>query len=126
VRLTHVQFENGAKTLWHYHRGLQVLWFIFGEGEVAEQGDEANVIRCRAGQIVRVLPYVRHRHGARVGYSASHLAITSGSTCWESDPCCTSERALEERPLDGNQQQASRRALPDVRGAVRYPVGRER
>jgi quercetin dioxygenase-like cupin family protein len=94
ARLSHVYFADGAKTKWHYHRGLQVLWFINGEGEVEQQGDEANVIRCGAGQMVRVLPYVRHRHGARVGQSASHLAITSGSTCWEDDPCWTSERGV--------------------------------
>jgi glyoxylase I family protein len=97
ARLAYVQFKDGAKTLWHYHRGLQVLWFVDGEGEVEQQGDEANLIRCGAGQMVRVLPYVRHRHGARVGQTASHLAITSGSTCWEDDPCWTSERGLLEK-----------------------------
>jgi quercetin dioxygenase-like cupin family protein len=103
ARLMHVDFQDGAKTLWHYHRGVQVLWFVDGEGEVEQQGDEASPIRCGAGQMVRVLPYVRHRHGARVGQSASHLAITSGSTCWEDDPCWKSERGLLEGLLNDKQ-----------------------
>jgi quercetin dioxygenase-like cupin family protein len=80
LRVSHVRFEAGAQTRPHFHRGLQILWFLQGSGEVASPN---NVVPCEPGDIVRIGPYVEHWHGAAGTGSTSHLAITVGKTVWE-------------------------------------------
>jgi quercetin dioxygenase-like cupin family protein len=83
ARVAHVIFSDGASTQWHHHHGLQLLWFVDGEGEVSTRAGES--LTCSPGDLVCIEPNVSHRHGAAPGYTAVHLAITIGTTVWEDD-----------------------------------------
>lgn len=82
ARVTHVRFSDGASTQWHHHHGVQMLWFLDGEGEVSTR--EGELLTCRPGDLVRIDANCSHRHGAVAGHTAVHLAITIGTTFWES------------------------------------------
>lgn len=82
ARVSHVTFTTGAQTHWHHHHGVQWLWFTKGDGEVATRQGE--LVSCSPNDLVHTEPNVTHRHGAAPGRRAEHLAITVGSTCWES------------------------------------------
>jgi quercetin dioxygenase-like cupin family protein/quinol monooxygenase YgiN len=82
--LAHVQFPPGIRTDWHRHDGVQLLWFVEGEGTVAVR--DGRSLSCRAGDIVRVDACVSHWHGATADHSVTHIAITIGKTEWQERP----------------------------------------
>jgi quercetin dioxygenase-like cupin family protein/quinol monooxygenase YgiN len=82
--VAHVHFPPGVRTDWHHHGGVQLLWFIDGEGEVTL--DNEKTLSCRAGDIVRVAAGSRHWHGASAEHDATHIAITVGETTWDGRP----------------------------------------
>jgi quercetin dioxygenase-like cupin family protein len=84
LRQGRVHFHDGAHTRWPLHVGDQVLYFVAGQGMA--QNHDGTVIDCEPGDIVHVPPGTRHRHGARPGTSATHIAITCGETIWDADP----------------------------------------
>jgi quercetin dioxygenase-like cupin family protein len=84
VRHGRVHFVNGGRTRWHLHVGEQVLYFVEGRGMVEER--DGILLENEAGDIVHVHAGAIHRHGARDGSSAVHIAITGGETIWDSDP----------------------------------------
>jgi quercetin dioxygenase-like cupin family protein/quinol monooxygenase YgiN len=86
--VAHVHFSPGVRTHWHYHGGDQLLWFIEGTGTIeARNGMGGPWSRIASpGDIVRIHSGVWHRHGASETGSATHIAITIGSTVWEERP----------------------------------------
>jgi quercetin dioxygenase-like cupin family protein len=80
VRVSFVQFENGAWTGWHTHAGGQVLHVLEGRGRVAgEHGAEQAI---EPGDTIVTGPGERHRHGAAEGAEMTHLAVTIGEVVW--------------------------------------------
>jgi quercetin dioxygenase-like cupin family protein len=79
-RMLLVEFEPGARTNWHTHRGQQVIIVTSGEGRVQVRGEQPIIIRpgdvvvCNAGET--------HWHGAAPDSEFSHLAVTQGSIDW--------------------------------------------
>lgn len=84
LRQARVHFHDGATTNWHLHLGDQVLYFVEGRGLAQELGRE--IIECEPGDIIHVTEGVPHRHGARPGEDAVHIAVTQGETIWDNDP----------------------------------------
>lgn len=86
--VAHVHFPPGVRTDWHRHEGQQLLLFIEGEGMVAAR--DVPSLTCQVGDIVRIAAGMHHWHGASEAHSATHIAITMGSTMWGDRPLATS------------------------------------
>jgi quercetin dioxygenase-like cupin family protein len=84
VRQNRVHFHDGGRTNWHLHVGSQVLYFVEGLGMVEDT--DGTRLEAQAGDIVHVHPGTKHRHGARPGHSAVHIAVTLGESIWHGDP----------------------------------------
>jgi len=69
----YVAFEPGARTAWHTHPRGQVLIVTAGAGQVQAWGGPIEEIRV--GDVVRILPGVKHWHGASPNSRMTHLAI---------------------------------------------------
>jgi quercetin dioxygenase-like cupin family protein len=80
TRLLLVNFEAGARTNWHTHKGAQVLVVTSGEGRVQVRGQE--IVKLQQGDIVVCEAGETHWHGAAPDSPFSHLAITQGSIDW--------------------------------------------
>lgn len=81
VRLTMVDFENGAVTNWHTHPGEQILYITEGKGRV---GDENNRWEVEPGDVIHIGPGERHWHGAAAGHNMTHISVTTvGPPIWE-------------------------------------------
>jgi quercetin dioxygenase-like cupin family protein/diadenosine tetraphosphatase ApaH/serine/threonine PP2A family protein phosphatase len=78
-----VQFEAGARTMWHRHAGQQLLEVLSGRGLLEREGAEAQLLA--AGRIAHVPAETTHRHGANPDSSLVHLAWTAGETIWLED-----------------------------------------
>lgn len=70
-----VSFEPGARNNWHKHPGGQILLVTDGKGYYQEEGKPEQIIQ--AGDIVRILPYVKHWHGAAKDTGLTHLAVST-------------------------------------------------
>jgi quercetin dioxygenase-like cupin family protein len=68
-----VEFAPGARTNWHTHPGGQILICTNGVGYYQEKGKSIQLLN--KGDVVKILPYIEHWHGASVGSSFSHIAI---------------------------------------------------
>jgi len=68
-----VTFAPGARNSWHAHPGGQVLLVTGGRGWYQEEGQPARSLQ--AGDVVEILPNVRHWHGAAAESWFVHLAI---------------------------------------------------
>ena len=81
VRLYRVTFDEGARTHWHTHDDVQLLFGLRGRCVVANRdGDEALL---KPGDVVAIDPGEEHWHGAAPGTDGEHLAINVGqSTTW--------------------------------------------
>lgn len=69
-----VTFEPGARTAWHTHPLGQTLIVTAGVGRVQKWGDAVQEIR--PGDVVWILPNVKHWHGATSTVGMSHVAIS--------------------------------------------------
>ncbi len=83
VRQNRVHFHDGGRTNWHLHVGSQVLYFVEGLGMVEDR--DGTLLETEAGDIVHVHAGTKHRHGARPGTSAVHIAVTLGESIWDND-----------------------------------------
>lgn len=83
--VSHVKFDAGSITKWHHHHGVQLLWFMAGEGLVQSRKGATvdQPLTCQAGDMVRVAPNTSHRHGATSEHAVEHIALTVGTTFWE-------------------------------------------
>jgi quercetin dioxygenase-like cupin family protein len=70
-----VTFEPGARNNWHKHPGGQILLVTGGKGYYQEAGRKARVIR--EGDVVTILPDVKHWHGAAPDSGMTHIAIST-------------------------------------------------
>jgi quercetin dioxygenase-like cupin family protein len=76
-----VHFKDGAVTFWHTHPGGQQLFVVSGEARV---GTEATgETRLQPGTLVVCPAGERHWHGAAPGGDSTLLAVTWGTTQWE-------------------------------------------
>jgi quercetin dioxygenase-like cupin family protein len=79
-----VTFEPGARNNWHKHPGGQILLVTDGKGYYQEWGRKAQMIR--EGDVVKILPGVKHWHGAAPDSWMSHIAISTnvqrGEAAW--------------------------------------------
>jgi quercetin dioxygenase-like cupin family protein len=76
VRLYRVSFQEGARTFWHTHDDIQVLYGLTGRCVVANRQGVVTVLE--AGDVVVVAPDEEHWHGAAPGGPGEHLAINLG------------------------------------------------
>lgn len=79
-----VTFEPGCRNNWHLHHGGQILLITGGRGWYQEEGKPARALQ--AGDVVEILPGVKHWHGAAADSWFVHLAIepdlTGGPPEW--------------------------------------------
>ncbi len=79
-----VTFEPGCRNNWHIHHarkgGGQILLCVAGRGWYQEWGKEARAL-C-PGDVVNILPEVKHWHGAAADSWFSHIALeVPGEDC---------------------------------------------
>lgn len=85
IGIFNVTFEPKCRNNWHiHHGGGQILLVTDGRGYYQEWGKEARELK--KGDVVNILPDVKHWHGAAHNSWFSHIAIEvpseNGSTEW--------------------------------------------
>jgi quercetin dioxygenase-like cupin family protein len=79
-----VTFEPEARTKWHSHHGGQILLVTGGDGYYQEAGEPAQPLH--EGDVVTILPDVKHWHGASKNSWFVHVGIStnpqSGDAEW--------------------------------------------
>lgn len=85
VKTINVTFEPKCRNNWHIHKGGgQILLVTSGRGYYQEWGKEAQELK--KGDVVNIMPDVKHWHGAAKDSWFSHIAIEvpseNGSTEW--------------------------------------------
>jgi len=80
-----VYFEAGARNNWHIHNGNgQILLCTQGVGYYQEWGQPAR--RLTKGDVVEIMPDVKHWHGAAPDSDFTHIGINTniskGSYSW--------------------------------------------
>lgn len=76
-----VHFRDGAVTFWHSHPGGQQLFVVSGDARIGTEAD--GEVALRVGSLVVCPADERHWHGAARGADTTLLAITWGTTAWE-------------------------------------------
>lgn len=69
-----VRFEATVRNNWHTHPSNQILIVTEGTGYYQEEGSPIKEIRV--GDVVNVLPGIKHWHGASPEGKFAHLAIS--------------------------------------------------
>ncbi|MFQ5569445.1 MAG: cupin domain-containing protein [Rhodothermales bacterium] len=81
VKIYRVKFEPGARTHWHTHSGMQVLWVIVGRCRVRKWGEAVQEVS--PGDAVYIAPGEKHWHGAAPDSIMAHVAINvNARTTW--------------------------------------------
>ncbi len=81
IRVYRVTFGDGARTYWHKHDDVQVLYGLSGTCVVVDRA--GNELSLNAGDVVVIDPDEEHWHGAAPGTVGEHLAINAGEdTTW--------------------------------------------
>ena len=75
--VTDVMFEPGVRNNWHQHPSNQIL--IIKEGICFYQEDGKPVRLLQPGEVVNVLPGIKHWHGASPDAKMIHTAINLNS-----------------------------------------------
>lgn len=73
TQIGNVVFEPGARNNWHTHPGGQILIVTNGVGYYQEKGKPIQLIR--KGDVVKILPDVKHWHGASPNSEFTHIAV---------------------------------------------------
>ena len=73
-----VTFEPGCHNNWHKHPGGQILLVTGGKGWYQEEGKRARELQ--AGDVVEILPNVKHWHGAAGDSWFVHLAVEADAS----------------------------------------------
>lgn len=73
-----VTFEPGCRNNWHKHPGGQILLVTGGRGWYREEGKQARELH--AGDVVEILPNVKHWHGAAADSWFVHLAVEADAS----------------------------------------------
>lgn len=84
VKIFNVTFEPGCRNNWHIHEadkgGGQILVCVAGRGYYQEWGKEPQELR--PGDVINIMPGVKHWHGAAPDSWFSHLAVeVPGENC---------------------------------------------
>ena len=84
VGVGNVTFEPGCRNNWHIHEadkgGGQILICVAGRGYYQEWGKEPQELR--PGDVINIMPGVKHWHGAAPDSWFSHLAVeVPGENC---------------------------------------------
>jgi quercetin dioxygenase-like cupin family protein len=72
-----VTFEPGARNNWHTHPGGQILLVTDGTGYFQEKGKSIQLLQ--KGDVVKILPDVKHWHGASPESELTHIAINTNT-----------------------------------------------
>ncbi len=81
IRLYRVTFGEGARTNWHKHDDVQVLYGLSGTCVVVDR--QGNELPLHSGDVVVIDADEEHWHGAAPGMAGEHLAINAGAeTTW--------------------------------------------
>ena len=81
VRAYRVTFGEGARTNWHSHDDVQLLFGLSGRCLVVDRAGVEVVLD--PGDVVVIDPGEEHWHGAAPGSGGEHLAINLGAeTTW--------------------------------------------
>ena len=75
--VANVVFEPGARNNWHIHPGGQILIVTNGTGYYQEKGQPIQLLQ--AGDVVKILPNVKHWHGASPGSEFTHIAVNTNT-----------------------------------------------
>ena len=86
-----VEFEDGARTNWHVHSGVQWLMILEGRVRVQKWGEPAREVAT--GDAVMIAPGEKHWHGATPGSRGVHLAINVNLTTEWLEPVSDDEYA---------------------------------
>ncbi len=84
VKIFNVTFEPGCRNNWHIHEadkgGGQILVCVAGRGYYKEWGKEPQELH--PGDVINIMPGVKHWHGAAPDSWFSHLAVeVPGENC---------------------------------------------
>ena len=84
VKIFNVTFEPGCRNNWHIHEadkgGGQILVCVAGRGYYQEWGKEPQ--KLHHGDVINIMPGVKHWHGAAPDSWFSHLAVeVPGENC---------------------------------------------
>ena len=71
-----VTFQPGARSVWHKHPLGQILIVTDGTGWIQQWGGPIEAIR--EGDVVWILPGIKHWHGATPTTAMQHIAIAEG------------------------------------------------
>ena len=81
VRLYRVAFDAGARTYWHAHDDVQLLYGLSGRCVVVDRGGDELFVG--PGDLAVIEAGEEHWHGAAPESSGAHLAINLGvRTTW--------------------------------------------
>ncbi len=69
-----VDFAAGARNHWHTHPGGQILIVTEGTGYYQEKSKP--IRKLYKGDVVKILPDIKHWHGATPDSTFTHLALT--------------------------------------------------
>lgn len=75
-RVYRVRFDAGARTHWHAHTDVQVLYVLEGRCRIQTWGGPPLV--AEAGDVVRFEGGEKHWHGATADGPMTHLAVNLG------------------------------------------------
>ena len=115
VRVSRIRHEPGAHTIWHVHKGGQVIYVESGRGLVQKWGGE--VQEMSAGDIIYTAAGEKHWHGAAPDSRLTIVATSLGETEWL-EPVQPAGGKQPGRVTDSGHGQSSHvRCLAVVRGA---------
>lgn len=75
--ISDVLFEPGTRNNWHIHPSNQIL--IVKEGVCLYQEEGQAIRALQVGEVVNILPGIRHWHGASPDSKMVHIAINLNS-----------------------------------------------
>ena len=89
VKIFNVTFEPGCRNNWHIHEadkgGGQILICVAGRGYYQEWGKEPQ--KLHPGDVINIMPGVKHWHGAAPDSWFSHLAVEVPGENYRSQWC---------------------------------------
>lgn len=71
--ISEVAFEAGCRNNWHTHPSNQILMVKEGTCYYQEEGKQIQILQ--AGEVINVLPEIKHWHGASPNAAMVHIAI---------------------------------------------------
>jgi len=81
LRVYRVEFESSARTHWHVHSGVQLLYIDEGQCRFQKWGEPVRL--AQAGDIVHIAANEKHWHGASPAGRMVHIAVNiNADTIW--------------------------------------------